>query len=74
MIPAGPDPTTMTSHVFSHHADSDDEAKDDDAVAEGGEIDEVRVFCPLATKENARKRTRWIAVEGETIWKELHRK
>jgi hypothetical protein len=34
MIPAGPDPTTMTSHVCSHQDDSDDAEKEVENVAE----------------------------------------
>lgn len=43
MIPAGPDPTTMTSHVCSHQDDTDDAEKEveDVAKAERETVDEA---------------------------------
>jgi hypothetical protein len=42
MIPAGPDPTTTTSHFFSHQLDSDedDENEDDEDEDDEDEDDE----------------------------------
>lgn len=69
MIPAGPDPTTTTSHDFSHHAisDEDDVDADSDTVEAGVPTVEEVVLCALTEIIKETKNKRCIEMEGETI-------
>lgn len=74
MIPAGPDPTTMTSHVFSHQEDSDDAEKEDVDVdvAEGrNEMVDETMLWELTETTDASKITVWTIVNDATILKEM---
>jgi hypothetical protein len=64
----------MTSHVFSHQADSDDaEKEDEDAdVAEGrNEMADETTLWELTETRDASKITVWTTVHDATILKEM---
>jgi hypothetical protein len=57
MMPAGPDPTTTTSHVFSHHIASDEDdavtVTDEDADVEEDELLDGSTFWARTKTERA---------------------
>lgn len=72
-MPAGPDPTTTTSQVFSHHAirDGDEADADSDDVEEDVTIVEGKVLCALVERIKIIRKKRWQKIEEEEAIEEV---
>jgi hypothetical protein len=72
MMPAGPDPTTTTSHFFSHHiaSDEDDAVTDEDTDVGEDELLDGSTLWARTRTEGARRRNRCTKVNNDTIIEE----